>query len=211
MCLLLFDDQRVPPSLARSFHESNFIFRCCYIREAWTHSQVTTKWRPKNKWLSSPMQFWVDELHSSPSCKSIISESCKSRGQNMPLKRTPFVDDASCSCCLLRRSTSRLRAAANRSFSSRSSRASYSSSLSFLSATGSAFPDREGERSSSFRCLCLRFRLCRLSSPSVPLPGEWDLWRRLRRLWDLFSVPSSDSLLALTEGSFAGRKAYDKL
>lgn len=196
-------------------HESNFMFRCCYIREAWTHSQVTTKWRlKKNKleWLSSPMQFWVDKLHSSPACGDvdIISESYKSRRQNMPLKRTPFVDGASCSCCLLRRSISSLRAAANRSFSSRSSRASYSSSVSFRSA-GSAFSDREGERSSSFWCLCLRFRLCRLSSPSVALPAERDRWRRLWRLWDLLSVSSSDSLLALTEGSLAGRKGHDKL
>jgi hypothetical protein len=161
--------------------------------------------------LSSPMHFRVDELHSPTSCKGIISKSCKSRGRDMPLKRTPFVDDASCSYCLPRRSTSRFRAAANRSFSSRSSRASYSSSVSFRSATGSAFPDREGEGSSSFRCLCLRFRLWRLSSPSVVLPGERDRCRRLWRLWDLLSVSSSDSLLALTEGSFAGRKAHDEL
>jgi len=157
------------------------------------------------------MQFWVDELHSSPSCEGIISENCKSRGQNMPLKRTPFVDGASCSCCLLRRSISRLRAEANRSFSSRSSRASYSSSVSFRSVSGSAFSDREGERSSAVLCWCLRFRLCRLSSPPVALPGERDRWCRLWRLWDLLSVSSSDSLLALTEGSFAGRKARDEL
>lgn len=129
----------------------------------------------------------------------------------MPLKRTPFVDDASCSCCLLRRSISSLRAAASRSFSSRSRRASYSSSVSFRSTTGSAFPDRERERSWSFRCLCLRFRLCRLSSPSMALPGERDRWRRLWRLCDLLSVSSSDSLLALTEVSFAGRKVHDEL
>jgi hypothetical protein len=129
--------------------------------------------------------------------------------KNIPLKRTPFVDDASCSRCLLRRSISRLRAAANRSFSSRSSRASYSSSVSFRSATGSAIPDREGERSSSF--WCLRFRLCCLSSPSVVLPGERDRWRLLCRLWDLLSVSSSDSLLALSEGSFAGREVHDEL
>lgn len=133
--------------------------------------------------------------------------------KNLPLKRTPFVEGASCSRCLLRRSISRLRAAANRSFSSRSSRASYSSSVSFRSATGSTFPDREGERSSSFWCLrlCLRFRLCCLSSPSVVLPGERDRWRLLCRLWDLLSVSSSDSLLALTEGSFAGREVHNEL
>jgi hypothetical protein len=131
--------------------------------------------------------------------------------QNMPLKRTPFVDGASCSCCLLRRSISSLRAAANRSFSSRSSRASYSSSVSFPSTTGSAFPDLEGERSTSFWCLCLRFRLCRLSSPLVALPGDRDRWCRLWRLWELLSISSSDSPLALTEGSFTRRKARDEL
>ena len=132
-----------------------------------------------------------------------MSESCKNGGENMPLKRTPFVD-ASSSRCRLRRSSSSLRAAANRSFSSRSNRASYSSSVSFRSPTGSAFPDRAGECSSSFCRLCLRFRLCRLPSRSVVLPGERDLWRRLLRLW-VPSVSSPDSL-ALTEGSFAGSK-----
>ena len=196
------------------FHESNFMFLCCYIREAWTHSQVTKKWRLKNQFgmvivsyaiLGRRISFFPDlqRYH--------ISDIRRSKGHNMPLKRTPFVDGASCSRCLLRRSISRLRAAANRSFSSRSSRASYSSSVSFRSATGSVFPDREGERSSSFACLCLRFRLCRLLSPSVALPGERDRWRLLWRLWDLLSVSSSDSLLALTESSFAGRKAHDEL
>ena len=31
------------------FHESNFMFRCCYIREAWTHSQVTKNGDPKKR------------------------------------------------------------------------------------------------------------------------------------------------------------------
>jgi hypothetical protein len=78
-----------------------------------------------------------------------------------------------------------------------------------FSPTGSLFSDRGGECSSSFRCLCLRFRLCRLLWRSVASPGERDRWRRLWCLW-VFSVSSPDSL-ALTEGSFAGSKAQDEL
>ena len=195
------------------FHESNFIcFAVCYIRAARPQSQVNMKQRPKNNWTVIVSYAILGRRTSFfPVLRRcvIISESHKSSGQDIPLKRTPFVDDASCSRCRLRRSSSRLRSAANRSFSSRSSRASYSSSVSFRSPTGSPFPDREGECSSSFCCLCLRFRLCRLLSRSVVLPGERDRWCRLWRLWVL-SDSSPDSL-ALTEDSFAGSKAQDEL
>lgn len=127
------------------------------------------------------------------------------RDEVIPLNRTPFEDGGSCSCCRPRRSNSRLRSAAKRSFSSRSNRASYSSSVSFRSPAGSIFPDREGESSESFRSvffLCLCFRLCRLpESSSAASAGERDRRRLLWRLWDPSASPSDS--LALTAGSFA--------
>lgn len=131
----------------------------------------------------------------------------KVRDKVIPLNRTPFVDGGSCSRCRPRRSNSRLRSAAKRSFSSRSNRASYSSSVSFGSPAGSIFPDREGESSGSFRSLfflCLCFRLCRLpESSSAASAGERDRRRLLCRLRVRSSSASSSDSLALTDGSFA--------